>query len=89
MLLQRDVAEPPPSVVVQLVRFEGGHVALFTTFVIFVRNVLVATEGVSICKIVVQLDGSAEKLECRLMLFLQTVAVADHAPGLRCKERLL
>jgi hypothetical protein len=49
----------------------------------------VAAQSVGVREILVQLDGSPKEFEGRFVLFLQTVAVADHAPGFRGEKRLL
>jgi len=48
-----------------------------------------AAQGVRVSKVHVQLNGAREELEGCLMLLLEGVAVADHAPRLRREQRLL
>lgn len=48
-----------------------------------------AAERVCIGEVVVQLNGPSEELESRFVLLLQTIAVADDAPGFRGKQRFL
>lgn len=61
-------------------------VALLSIFIIFVGDVFVATERVRISKVLIKLNRPTEEFERRFVLFLKTVAVADHAPGLRSEK---
>jgi hypothetical protein len=45
------------------------------------------TESIGICKVIVDLEGSIEKLQSCLMFFLKRIAIAHNAPCLRGKER--
>lgn len=89
LLLQRNVAESPPGVIVRLVGLQRGLIALFTVLVVLVGNELVAAEGVRVGEVLVELDRASEELQCRLVLFQQAVAVANDAPSFRCEERFL
>ncbi len=42
-----------------------------------------------VCEILIQLDCSAEKFECGLVLLKKTVAITDDTPSFGGKERLL
>ena len=50
---------------------------------VLVGKVLVATEGVGVREVGVELERALEKLDGRFVLLLQREAVAHHAPGLR------
>ena len=89
LLLQRDVAESPPGVIVRLVGLQRSLIALFTVLVVLVGNELVAAEGVRVGEVLVELDRASEELQCRLVLFQQAVAVANDAPSFRSEERFL
>ena len=89
LLLERDVAESPPGVVVRLVGLQRGLIALFTVLVVLVGNELVAAEGVRVGEVLVELDCASKELERRLVLFQQAVAVANDAPSFRGEERFL
>ena len=60
-------------------------VVFLRLFEVFVRNVLMTTQGVSVSEILVELDRSAEELNSCFMLSLKTVAVAYYTPSLGCK----
>ena len=89
LLLVRDVAQAPPRVVVRGVGLQRSLVALLAAVVVLVRHELVAAQSVRVREVLVQLDGAPEELDRGLVLSLQTVAVAHHAPCLRSEERLL
>ena len=89
LLLQCYVSEAPPCIIMGLVCFEGILIALLSILKVFVGDELVPAEGVRICEVLIQLNGSSEEFESRLMFFLQTVAVTDDTPGFRRKQGFL
>ena len=72
-----------------LVGFQCILVALFAILEVLVSNKLVTTKGMSICEILVELNGSSEELQSCLVFLLKTVAITDYAPCLWGKERFL
>ena len=89
LLLERDITEAPPCVIVGLVGLESRLITFLAIVVVLIGNKLVAAQGVSICKILIELNGPSEEFQSSLVLLLQTVTVADHAPCLGSEERLL
>lgn len=85
-LLQADISETPPGIIMPFICCEGFLVALLSLVKVFVGNVLMATEGVSIGEVVVELDGPVEESKSGFVFFLQAVAVSDHTPSLRGKQ---
>ncbi len=70
-LLQAYVAEAPPCVVVPLIRLKSSLVASFGLVEIFIRDILMSAQSVSICEIVIQLNCPREEFERCFVLFLQ------------------
>ena len=60
-------------------------VVFLRLFEVFVRNVLMTAQGISVSEILVELDRSAEELNSCFMFSLKTVAVAYYTPSLGCK----
>lgn len=89
LLLHGDIAQSPPSIVVVFICKQCLRIVLLSLLKIFISNVLVPTESKCISKRLIELNRAAEELNCRLMLSLQTVAVAQDAPRLRSKKTLL
>jgi len=89
LLLKRDVTEAPPGIVVRLVCLQCLLVALLTILIIFISDEFVAAESMRVGEVSIELDGASEEFKGRLMLLQQAIAVADHAPGFGCEERLL
>lgn len=89
LLLQTDVAQSPPSVIVAEIGLESFLIELLCRVKVFVWNILMASKGMSIRKLVVYLNSASEKFESCFMLFLQRVAVSYNTPGFRSKQRFL
>ena len=89
LLLQGNVAQAPPGVVVGYVSFQSGLVALLAVVVVLIGDELVAAQGVSVGETLVDLNRSCEKLECSFVLFEQAVAIPDDTPRFRREERYL
>lgn len=86
LLLVEDVTEPPPSVVLPVVRVERLLVAFLCLFECFVFDVFVATQGVGVGEATVELNGSVERFQGCLVLLLEGVTVTKNAPGLRSEN---
>ena len=72
-----------------LVGLERCLVTFLAVVIVLIGDKLVSAQGVSISKILIELNGPSEEFQSSFVLFLQTVTVADYTPGLRSKERLL
>jgi len=70
LLFVKNVSEPPVGVVVPLICLDRLLIALFGRLEIFVLNVLVAAESVSVRVLRVQLNCAVQEFESRLVLFL-------------------
>ena len=88
-LLQSDVSEAPPCVVVGLVGLERILVAFLAVLKVLVCDELVAAECVGVGEVLIQLDRSSEEFQGCFMLLLETVAIADDAPSFRREKGLL
>lgn len=64
-------------------------VAFLGLFEVFDLHVFVAAQRVSVGEEWIQLNGSAEEFERSFVLFLESVAVAEDAPGLRSLKAAL
>ena len=73
----------------RLVGLERSLITFLAVVVVLIGNELVAAQSVSICKILIELDGPSKEFQSSFVLFLQAVTVADHTPGLWSKQRLL
>lgn len=89
LLLERDVSEAPPSVIVRHVGLQSRLITLLAVFVVLICHKLMTAESVRIGEALIQLDGPAEEFKRRFMLFEQTVAITDDAPSFGGEERLL
>jgi hypothetical protein len=69
-LLEADVSETPPCIVVSLICSESLLVALLGLVEVFVGYILVTTQGVSICEVIIQLDCPVEELQGCFMFLL-------------------
>ena len=69
-LLQAYVSESPPGIVMAFIGCECLLITLFGLIKVFISYVFMATEGVSIGKVGIELDGPVEEFESSLMLLL-------------------
>ena len=83
LLLLVDVAKAEPSVVVPFININCVLVAFSRLVEVLVLYVLMTAQGMSISVMGIQLDGTTEKLQSSLVLFLKGVAVAQYTPSLR------
>jgi len=66
-----------------LISQESLSVVFLSLFKIFICDILVTTESISISEILIKLNRPAEELDSSLMLSLKTVAVAHYTPSFR------
>ena len=70
LLLQTNVSNSPPCIVMSLIRGKSFLITSLSLVKIFISNIFMTTEGVSIGKVIIQLDGSVEELKSSFMLLL-------------------
>jgi len=78
-------AEAVPRIVVAVVGTQRIAERARSLLELVVGHVLVARECVCVRKVRIELDRATKQLERRLVLLLETEAVADHAPGFGCQ----
>ena len=78
-------AEAVPRIVVAVVGTQRIAERARSLLELVVGHVLVARECVRVRKVRIELDRATKQLERRLVLLLETEAVADHAPGFGCQ----
>lgn len=72
-----------------LVGLESCLITFLAVVIVLIGNKFVSAQGVSIRKILIELNGPSEEFQSSFVLFLQAVTVADDTPCLWSKERFL
>ena len=88
-MLESDISMAPPGIVMRLVSFERGLIVPPAFIVIFICNELMTAKSMSVGEILIQLVRVSEEFERCFVLFLHTIAIANHTPCLRGEQRFL